>query len=124
MTVSPIGRARLDFAQRCLVNAQELTRYMDQKAGAMLAAIGLLTASLGAFAATVLREFHTTISPTQIGPALVIGPTSRYVVLAGLPLYFFFAFGALFHTGNVIAARTNRVGAGTDAPRMLFPLML
>src|SRR6266513_2761471 len=53
-------RIRLDFAVRSFTNAQELIRFMDQKANFLLAVVTILTAALGIVGSRALDATPTT----------------------------------------------------------------
>lgn len=106
-------RTRLDFAQRCFTNAQELTRLMDQKANYILAAVGLLTAALGSLASKALE-----ITPDSAW--LWLKPAGAVFTLA----YMLIAFATIYNATRVYIATPHSLRPRTPAPGLLFPLML
>ncbi len=108
-----LARTRLDFAQRCFTNAQELTRLMDQKANYILAAVGLLTAALGSLASRALE-----ITPDANW--LWLKPAGAVFTVA----YMLIAFATIYNATRVYIATPHSLRPRTSAPGLLFPLML
>ena len=54
LSTETLFKARLDYVMRNFINTQDLIRFMDQKAGYLLSAVGLLTTALGIVAAKAL----------------------------------------------------------------------
>lgn len=105
---------RLEFAQACLQNTQELIRFMDEKAGFLLAAIGILTAAVGTLAS---RAFGTGLHAAG-GRALRLG-------VGGLSLvYLLLAFAVIYEATQVYAARAQVLRRDSRSPGLLFPLRL
>src|SRR5438093_12367563 len=79
-------KARLDFAQRCLVNAQDLSRMLDLKASFLLSAVALMTAALGIVASKALEVLA---EPGLQAALQAVGLVSFlvYVVLAFMVVY-------------------------------------
>jgi len=107
-------KLRLDFAQRCLINAQELSRFMDQKAGFLLAAVGILTAALGTLIVGVLG------TTSNFAWQEVVRAIGSLLVLA----YLLMAFAVIFTATRVFIAMPNVLRPDTVAPGLIFPLML
>lgn len=105
---------RLDFAQRCLINSQELVRAMDQKAGYMLAAAGTLTAAMGVVATRVYS--FTPIDGWQF--------TLRAIAAVLILEYFGLAFAAIYQVLGVLIARSNTLRPDSTVHGLIFPLML
>lgn len=103
---------RFDFAQRCFTNSQDLVRFLDQKTGLILSAVGLLTTAQGAL---MLRAFNVTPTlPWQIGLRVVIG----LCVLT----YMLIAFAVIAAGVNVFTPSAKVLRHDTAAPGFLFPL--
>jgi hypothetical protein len=107
-------RFRLDFAQRCFVNIQELNRFMDQKAGLLIAAVGILTAAIGTLATKSLSA--AAASELQVWLRLISGGL--------LAVYLFTGFLAVFSATRVFAALGNILRPETSSPGLIFPLIL
>ena len=108
------AQTQLDFARSVFANIQELNRTMDAKANYLLASVALLTAALGlvasrALAVTVQEDWQRLLKGTAI--VLVLG-------------YLLVAFTVIYLATGIYQARSQRVSARTEAPGMLFPLML
>jgi hypothetical protein len=115
-TLTPefVVRSRLDFAQRAFMNAQELSRMLDQKASFLLSAVGLLTTALGIIAARALDAPSTS-------------PVHDAVHLAGLiffVLYVVIAVLVVWFSTQAFRASAHTLRPGTQAPGLLFPLLL
>ena len=105
---------QIAFAQSAFANIQELTRTMDAKANYLLASVALLTAALGLVASRIVA-------------ATVQEDWQRLLKGAGIVLmllYLLVAFAVIFVATGIYQARSPRVSSTTDAPGMLFPLML
>ena len=50
---------RVEYAHRCFCNTQELICFMDQKAGFVLAAVGVLSAALGTLRISAVLSSRT-----------------------------------------------------------------
>ena len=107
-------RSRLDFAQRAFTNAQDLSRMMDQKAGYILSAVGLLTTALGIAAARALD------AP---GASPIHGLVHAASVLT-FCIYIIVAVVDLLYATQVFRASGRQPGLDTEAPGLLFPLMV
>jgi hypothetical protein len=105
---------RLEFAQRCFTNIQELIRFMDQKTGYVIAAIGILTAALGTFATRAMGT--APLAEWQI--------VVRYAALAFCFIYLILAFIVIYMAVQVYTARPSLLRPQTSAPGMIFPLMV
>jgi uncharacterized BrkB/YihY/UPF0761 family membrane protein len=105
---------RVEYAHRCFCNTQELIRFMDQKAGFVLAAVGILSAALG----------------TLVANAFEVTPTTTWQIwlrLAGVAFFLAFmliGFIVVLVATSVFAAAPNRMRPDTTAPGLLFPLIL
>src|SRR4051794_11443933 len=87
-TYSPdtVFKAKLDFAERCFVNVQELSRFIDQKASYLLSAVALMTAALGIVASRALDSTPT--EAWQVGTKiLAMVFFAGYVVVAFSVIY-------------------------------------
>jgi hypothetical protein len=105
---------RVEYAYRCFVNTQELIRFMDQKAGFVLAAVGILSAALGTLVANAFEA-----NPTTIWLAWL-----RLAGVAFFLVYMLVGFVVVFVATSVFAAAPNRLRPDTTAPGLLFPLIL
>jgi hypothetical protein len=107
-------KLRQDFAEKCFSNAQDLSRMMDQKAGYLLSAVGLLTTALGIVAAKAM----------DVAPS---GPAQAGFKIAGTAFflaYVIVAFLVVYNSTRVFQAMANRVQRGSTAPGLMFPLVL
>ena len=103
---------RLDFAQRCFTNNQDLVRFLDQKTGLILSAVGLLTTAQGAL---MLRAFNVTPTlPWQIG--------LRVVISICILTYMLIAFAVITAGVNVFAPSAKSLPRNTQTPGFLYPL--
>jgi hypothetical protein len=109
-----LAKFRLEFAQRCFINIQELIRFMDQKAGFLLAAVGILTAALGTL---VTRVFGSTLS---FAWQAAFRTTGGVFVLAYLAM----AFAVIYSATSVFIASPTMLRPDTMAPGLIFPLIL
>lgn len=114
---TPLGgdgllREQLVFAQRAFVNAQELVRFMDQKAAFLLATVGIATSALSALALAILRQSADV-------PKYLVVPT---VVLA--LVYVLLSVVLIWTATAVFAARTHGIRSDSNAPGLLFPLIV
>jgi hypothetical protein len=105
---------QLEFARDCLANTQQLIRFMDEKSGFLLAAVGMLTAALGTLA---VRAFSVRIAG---------GWLSIWRDLAGAFAfcYLLLAFAVIYLATRVLAARAHRLKPDSTAPGLIFPLTL
>jgi hypothetical protein len=110
----PLVRARLDFAQRCFNNAQDLNRLMDQKAGFLLTAVGLLTSA------------SAILIPKVVSPQSLVGHGWSLQVLAMgvLAVYIVMAFVAIYVVSGVYRASPHSRRQHPQAPGLIFPLMI
>jgi hypothetical protein len=114
--VSPDNMVRLrqEFAEKCFTNAQDLSRMMDQKAGYLLSAVGLLTTALGIVAAKAMD-----VTPSGTGQAaLKMAGTAFFLA------YVIVAFLVVYNSTRVFQAMPNRPQRGSTAPGLIFPLVL
>jgi hypothetical protein len=116
-------RARLDYVMRSFMNTQDLIRFMDQKAGYLLSAVGLLTTALGIVAAkaldanTNLTWYLELSSPGLIALLKVLS----FISFVG---YLLLAFVVLANATKVFKALPNLLKRPSTAPGLLFPLIL
>lgn len=106
-------RARLDFAQRCFTNVQELTRFMDQKAGSLISAVSLLNIALGIVVGQALR--------LPAGGSLTLLHLANVAVLA---IYLVLAVIVIVLATSTFRALPNLLRQSTSAPGLMFPLIL
>lgn len=113
-SLSPEGlrREQLAFAQRAFTNAQELTRFMDQKAAFLLATVGVATAALTTLVVAILRA-------NSDAPPYLVAPTLFLVMC-----YLLVSFILIWTATAVFAARTNAPTMKSNSPGLLFPLIL
>jgi hypothetical protein len=111
---SPQTAMRLDYANKCFQNMQELIRFMDQKAGFVLAAVGILSAALGSLVTNIFQQVPT--NPTQAALRVV----SQGLLVA----YLLIAFLVIWVAVRVFTARPNTLAPDTTAPGLIFPLIL
>ena len=107
-----VAHLRVDFAKSSFASAQELIRFMDQKAFYVLSAVGILTTALGIFASVMLNLLpeHAWRSPFGIA-----GTLCAIVYLAA-------SFSVVSSAATVFVARTRRPAGGGGGPGILFPL--
>lgn len=105
---------RVDYAHKCFANLQELIRFMDQKAGFILAAVGILAAALGTFVASV---FDGTATHS-------LNATLRLLGGGFFVIYLIVGFAVVLVATSVFAASPNRLRPDTTAPGLIFPLIL
>jgi hypothetical protein len=107
-----LAKARLDFAERCLVNAQDLSRMIDLKASFLLSAVALMTAALGIVASKALEV--TTDEGLRVAlKAVGLVSFLAYVVLAFLVVYV---------ATQVFRALGKMLTRESLAPGLIFPL--
>ena len=107
-------KLRQDFAEKCFSNAQDLSRMMDQKAGYLLSAVGLLTTALGIVAAKAMDVIPS--APGQA--ALKIAGTAFFLA------YVIVAFLVVYNSTRVYQAMPARAQRNSTAPGLMFPLVL
>jgi succinate dehydrogenase/fumarate reductase cytochrome b subunit len=123
LTSDTLFKARLDYVMRSFINTQELIRFMDQKAGYLLTAVGLLTTALGIVAAKALDANAILIWQVDLAsPALAT--FFKVLVLLSFLAYMVLAFVTLFHATRVFKALPNMRNRGSSAPGLIFPLIL
>jgi len=111
---SVVVSMRLDYAHKCFTNMQELIRFMDQKAGFILAAVGILATAVGTLVGTVF-----------IGaPANSLDTTLRLIGGAFFIAYLVVGFVVVFVATGVFAASPSRMRPNTTAPGLIFPLIV
>ena len=112
-TESPI-KHQLEFAERCFTNAQELIRFIDQKTGYLLAAVGILTAIMGVLVtriAEIKPEGDWQNISLAIGGGLIL-------------LFFILAFVIICLSPIVLRARSHTSCPNRRAKGLIFPLMI
>jgi hypothetical protein len=109
-----LAKARLDFAERCLINAQDLSRMMDMKANYLLSAVALMTAALGIVASKSLD--------TKVTEALQI--VLKAVGLISFLAYIVLAFLVVYSVTRVFRALGTMSNRETMAPGLIFPLIV
>ena len=112
--LSPEVEMRLDYADKCFQNMQELIRFMDQKAGFVLAAVGILSAALGSLTTSIFQQPPT--SATQV--------TLRIISAGLLVAYLLIAFLVVWVAIRVFTARPNTLAPETTSPGLIYPLIL
>jgi hypothetical protein len=105
-------KARLDFAQRCLVNAQDLSRMLDLKASFLLSAVALMTAALGIVAS---KAFEVLAEPGLQAALQVAG-------LVSFLIYVVLAFLVVYTATRVFRALGRTLTHKSSAPGLIFPL--
>ena len=103
----------LKFAERSFINAQELVRFMDQKAGFLLAGVGILTAALGTFGKDALLNSASAANPVMFRIAAAV--TILYVVMA---------FATIYSAAWVFSASAPKLSKDSHSAGMLFPLIV
>src|SRR5215212_2113087 len=81
-----LAKARLDFAERCLINAQDLSRMMDVKASYLLSAVALMTAALG-IVATKSLDAQADQGLQLVLKVIGLFSFLAYIILAFLVVY-------------------------------------
>ena len=107
-----LTRLRLDFARNAFTNAQELIRFMDQKAFFILNAVGVLTGALGIFATIIVAVTPRSSWRTPLGI------TSGAVALAYLAM----ALTVIYAASSVFLALSHRLSTRSTGPGLIFPL--
>jgi hypothetical protein len=104
-------KAQQDFCKGALDSIQNLLGRMDLKAGIVLTVVGLLSAAVYALAASILNQ-----------AALSSG--FRWLLVSVLVLYFISVVHIFWQTTRVFLARPPSVGNYSQAPLMLYPLLI
>ena len=107
-------KMRLDFAERCFINALELVRFMDLKANYLLSAVALLTAALGVVASKALD-----VPPDN--------DWQFWLKSAGLGFFLLFvatAFSVIYNATRVFRASATAPHGRSPAPSLIFPLAI
>ena len=107
-----LAKARLDFAQRCLVNAQDLNRMIDLKANFLLSAVALMTAALGIVASQAL----------EVSVDAGLGIALKAVGLVSFLAYVVLAFMVVYASTQVFRALGITLTQESWAPGLIFPL--
>ena len=123
LTTETLFKARLDYVMRSFMNAQDLVRFMDQKAGYLLTAVGLLTTALGIVAAKALDADANLTWRVQLSwPELVV--VLKTLALISFLAYLLLAFVLLISATKVFKALPNLLKGRSTAPGLIFPLIL
>jgi hypothetical protein len=116
-------KVRLDYVMRSFMNAQDLVRFMDQKAGYLLTAVGLLTTALGIVAAKALdANAILTWRIDLSSPELIF--LLKALALISFVAYLVLAFLLLASATKVFKALPNLLRGESTAPGLIFPLIL
>jgi hypothetical protein len=123
LSTETLFKARLDYVMRSFMNTQDLIRFMDQKAGYLLSAVGLLTTALGIVAAKALDAnanltWHVELSAPWLITSL------KVLSLISFIGYLLLAFVVLLTATRVFKALPNSLKRATGAPGLIFPLIL
>jgi hypothetical protein len=110
--LTPDIEMRLNYADKCFQNMQELIRFMDQKAGFVLAAVGILSAALGSLIVTIF----------QTAPTNSIQATLRATSGGLLIAYLIVAFLVIWVAIRVFTAQPDRP-QNTAAPELIYPII-
>src|SRR5687768_6341078 len=113
-SVDTVVKARIDMAERAFINAQELSRFMDQKASYLLSAVALLTTALGIVAAKSLD------AQVEADWQIILKGAGLFSFL----IYIVLAFMVIFNGTKVFKALPSILARPTSAPGMIFPLTL
>ena len=109
-----LTKTRIEFAERCFVNAQELSRFMDQKASFLLSAVALMTGAAGILASKAMDA-----RADQDWQAVL-----KALAFASFLVYAAVAFIVIYNATRVFRALPNILPRDTAAPGLIFPLML
>ena len=104
-------KAQQDFCKGALDSIQNLLGRMDLKAGIVLTVVGLLSAAVYALAASLWNK-------------TALSSEFRWMMVSILALYFANAVYILWQTTRVFLARPPSVGNYSQAPLMLYPLLI
>lgn len=107
-------KARIDFAEKCFSNSQDLSRTMDMKANYLVQAVALLTAALGIVASKALD-----VTPAD-GWTLWLKGAAFVAFLA----YIVLAFLVIYNVTKVFRALPNLLPSHSEAPGLIFPLVV
>ena len=123
LTTDTLFKARLDYVMRSYINIQELIRFMDQKAGYLLAAMVLLTTALGIVATKALDASANLTWQINLSiPAIT--DAIKVLALIAFASYLVLAFLVLITATRVYKALPNTLNPNSTAPGLIFPLML
>ena len=123
LSTDTLFKARLDYVMRSFINIQELIRFMDQKAGYLLAAVVLLTTALGIVASKAMdANANFTWQVDISAPAVVI--TLKVLAFIAFGAYMLLAFIVLITATKVYKALPNMLNPRSTAPGLIFPLIL
>ena len=123
LSTETLFRARLDYVMRNFANAQDLIRFMDQKAGYLLSAVGLLTTALGIVAAKALDANANLAWRLELSAPDLIA-FLKLLGLISFVAYLLLAFVVLATTTMVFKALPNLLTRQSSAPGLIFPLIL
>ena len=107
-------QTQIAFAQATFANIQDLNRTMDAKANYLLASVALLTAALGLVVSRAVA-----VTAQEDWQRLLKGAGITFTLL-----YLLLAFAVIFVATSIYQARSQRPTVVTEAPGMLFPLMI
>ncbi len=115
-TPDTVFKGRLDFAERCLANCQDLNRFMDQKASYLLSAVALMTAAVGIVGSKVLDT-----NPVETWRLAI-----KVVAMLFFIGYVIVAFGVIYNATQVFRALPSllRRSSASTAPGLIFPLVV
>lgn len=123
LSTEALFKVRLDYVMRSFINTQDLIRFMDQKAGYLLSAVGLLTTALGIVAAKALdANANLTWQLELSSPGLIA--VLKVVALISFVGYLLLAFVVLTSATKVFKALPNMLKRVSTAPGLIFPLIL
>jgi len=123
LSTDTLFKARLDYVMRSFINIQELIRFMDQKAGYLLAAMVLLTTALG-IVATKALDANASLSWQVELSMPAVTDTLKVVALIAFAAYLVLAFLVLITATRVYKALPNMLNPHSTAPGLIFPLIL
>ena len=123
LSTETLFKARLEYVMRSFINTQDLIRFMDQKAGYLLSAVGLLTTALGIVAAKALdANANLTWRLELSSPGLIT--VLKVLALISFVGYLLLAFVVLTSATRVFKALPNLLKRVSIAPGLIFPLIL
>jgi hypothetical protein len=115
ITPDTLFKGRLDFAERCLANAQDLSRFMDLKANYVLSAVALMTAAVGIVASKALDA-----NPTETWRIAV-----KLIAMLFFAGYAVVAFLVIYNATQVFRALPSMLVRKTaNVPGLIFPLAI
>jgi hypothetical protein len=123
LSTEALFSARLDYVMRSFMNTQDLIRFMDQKAGYLLSAVGLLTTALGIVAAKALDANANLTWQFELSAPILI-TILKVLALISFIGYLLLAFTVLTSATKVFKALPNSLNRASTAPGLIFPLIL